>query len=109
MVQLAIRFHPRPPVPAGELEQSLERQVDGLRAHVPRATVRLSRLTRLSHVTPGGPSADLNAGWFLELELPDGDPPLTRQRLVNAVRDMRLLGLEPTLLEPRGRHANGGR
>jgi hypothetical protein len=101
MVQLAIRCHPRVPVSADELELWLERQVHGLRVEAPRATVRLSRLTQ------GGPSADLEIGWLVELELAESEPLLAGHRLADALRDMRLLGLQPTLLAPHDASTNG--
>jgi hypothetical protein len=94
MVQLTIRCHPRVPVSTDELEQWLEQQVDQLRADAPQGTVRLSRLTQ------GLPNVDIDIGWLVELELPEGDPLLTRDRLADALRDMRMLGLQPTLLVP---------
>lgn len=101
MVQIAIRCQPRVPVPADELQGWLERQVHELRADAPHATVRLSRLTQ------GGPSVDLDIGWLVELELGEGEPLLTGHRLADALRDMRLLGLQPTLLAPAGTWTNG--
>jgi len=94
MVQITIRCHPRVPISSDELERWLEQQVDGLRAEAPQGTIRLSRLTQ------GLPSSDVNIGWLLELELPEEDPLLERNRLAEALRDMRLLGLQPTLLAP---------
>jgi hypothetical protein len=94
MIQLAIRCHPRVPVSAEELEQWLKQQVDHLRAEAPQGTVRLSRLTQEL------PSVDIDIGWLLELELPEGERLLGRDRLADALMDMRLLGLEPTLLAP---------
>jgi hypothetical protein len=93
-MRLAIRCHPRVPVPTDELEQWLERQVNQIRAESPQGTVRLSRLTQ------GLPNVDIDIGWLVELELPDGDPLLTRDRLAAMLSDMRLLGLQPTLLTP---------
>ena len=101
MVQLAIRCQPRVPVSADELEDWLERQARDLRAAAPCGTVRLSRLTQ------GGPSSDLHIGWLLELELGEEEPLLTGDRLGDALRDMRLLGLQPTLLSPREVRTNG--
>jgi hypothetical protein len=101
MVQLAIRCHPCAPASADELEGWLERQVDELRATAPHATLRLSRLTR------DGPNSDLNLGWLVELELADGEPLLRGQLLADSLRDMRLLGLQPTLLAPPDGWANG--
>jgi hypothetical protein len=101
MVQLAIRCHPRVPVSADELEHWLEQQVHDLRAEAPQATVRLSRLTQ------GAPGADLEIGWLVELELAEDEPLLAGHRLADALRDMRLLGLQPTLLAPRDARTNG--
>ena len=39
-------------------------------------------------------------GWLVELELVEGEPLLEDERLADSLRDMRLLGLEPTLLAP---------
>jgi hypothetical protein len=101
MVQLAIRCHPCVPVAAGELERWLEQQVHELRADAPHGTLRLSRLTQ------GAPDLDLEIGWLVELELPEGEPLLTGRRLADALRDMRLLGLQPTLLAPREATTHG--
>jgi hypothetical protein len=101
MVQLAIRCHPRVPVSADELEHWLAQQVDDLRAEALQATVRLSRLTQ------GAPGADLAIGWLVELELAEDEPLLAGHRLADALRDMRLLGLQPTLLAPRDAWTNG--
>jgi hypothetical protein len=94
MIQLSIRCHPLVPVSADELEQWLELQVSDLRKDAPQGTIRLLRLTQEL------PDASLGIGWLLELELPEDDPVRTRERLVNALRDMRLLGLQPTILTP---------
>jgi hypothetical protein len=98
MVQIAIRCQPRVPVAADELEGWLELEIDELRKAAPRGTVRLSRLTQR------GPTSDFDVGWLVELELDEGDPLLAEQRLADALRDMRLLGLQPTLFAP---HENG--
>jgi len=94
MVRLAIRCHPCTPVSHDDLERWLERHVRELRAAAPQATFRISRLTQ------GGPTADLDIGWLVELELAEGEPLLENERLTSSLRDMRLLGLEPTLLAP---------
>jgi hypothetical protein len=94
MVQLAIRCKPRVPPAPDELEGWLELEVKDLRAQAPRATVRLSRLTQ------EGPDTQLDIGWLIELELHPEEPLLAGDRLPLALRDMRLLGLEPTLLAP---------
>jgi hypothetical protein len=96
MVQLTIRCQPRVPVAADEVERWLEHQVGKLRADAPHATIRLSRLSQ------GLPTA---IGWLIELELADEEPLLAETHLDDALRDMRLLGLQPTLLAPPHRHA----
>ena len=101
MLQLAIRCHPCVPVSADELEPWLERQVEELRADALRGTLRLSR------VTQGAPHLDIEGGWLIELDLPEGEPLLTGRRLADAIRDMRLLGLQPTLLAPQEAWTNG--
>lgn len=92
MVQVAIRCHPRAPVPAEEFASWLEREVAELRAEAAQGTVRLSSLTQ--HL----PNTDVDIGWLLELEVSDDDPLLQDRRLNSILRDMRLLGLTPTLL-----------
>ena len=69
-------MHKRPHSVAGcvseagedDLERWLERHVRALRAAAPQATFRIPRLMQ------GGPSADLDIGWLVELELAEGDP-----------------------------------
>jgi hypothetical protein len=75
--------------------------VHRLRAAAPRGTVRLSRLTQ------DLPNVEIGIGWLLELELPDDDPLLTERRLAEVLTDMRLLGLQPTLLTPQALPGNG--
>jgi len=94
MVQLAIRCHPRVPISPDELEDWLEVEVKDLRAQAPHATMRLSRLTQ------DGPDAHFDIGWLIELELDPTEPLLADDRLSQALTDMRLLGLQPTLLTP---------
>jgi hypothetical protein len=101
MVQLAIRCHPCAPVSLDELDRWLERHVGELRAEMPNASFRLSRLT------PGGSSADPGVGWLVELELAEGEPLPGEERLALSLRDMRLLGLEPTLLAAHDPRTNG--
>jgi hypothetical protein len=99
MVQLAIRCHPVIPVPASELERWLEDQINDLRAEAPLGIIRFSRLGH------GRPRSECYVGWLVELELPEEDPLLAGDRLADTLRDMRLLGLQPTLLAPTARDA----
>lgn len=94
MVQLAIRCHPCVPLSVDELEQWLEEKVRELRSEAPHGTIRLSRLTQ------GLPSIELDIGWLVELELAEGEPLLAGDGLVEAIRDMRLIGLQPSLMTP---------
>lgn len=94
MFHFAIRCHPSVPVAAEELEQWLEQQVADLRHAAPQGTVRLSRLTQ------GLPSGDVDLGWLLEFELSDAERRLVDDRLTEAVRDMELLGFQPTVFAP---------
>jgi hypothetical protein len=98
MVRMTIRCHPRVPISPDELEGWLELEVKELRAQAPNATIRLSRLSQ------GRADAHLDIGWLIELELDSTEPLLAGDRLYQALRDMRLLGLQPTLLTP---DANG--
>ena len=101
MLQLAIRCHPCVPVSPDELEPWLEQQLDELLADAPHGTVRLSRLTQ------SAPDMDFEIGWLLELDLPEDEALLTGRRLGDALRDMRLLGLQPTLLSRHEALTNG--
>src|SRR4051812_12979381 len=95
-MQIAIRCHPYAPVASDELEDWLAREVDGIRAAAPDATVRLMRL---SQALSAGRVA---VGWLIELEWPRGEGALTDVELDTVLRDMRLLGLQPTLLGSNG-------
>jgi hypothetical protein len=91
-MQVAIRCHPYAPVASDELEEWLAREVDGIRAAAPDATVRLMRLSQpLS-------TGRVAVGWLIELEGLSGAVALTDLQLDAVLRDMRLLGLQPTLL-----------
>jgi hypothetical protein len=92
MIQITIRCHPRVPVASEELELWLEQELDLLRNEVPQGTVRLSSLTQ--HL----PSSDIDVGWLIELEMPEDGPVVEGRDLAGAMRDMQLLGLQPTLL-----------
>jgi hypothetical protein len=94
MIQVAIRCQPSVPIDADELERWLELEVVDLRAETTHGIIRLSRLTQ------GVPNAHVDIGWLIELQLSEEEPLLTRDRLAQALGDMRLLGLEPTLLTP---------
>jgi hypothetical protein len=96
MVQFAIRCLPRIPVATADLEHWLEQELNDLRSVAPQGTIRLSRLTQEL------PTSEVGIGWLIELELPEDEPLLGWDRLASVLRDLRLLGLQPTLLVPPG-------
>jgi hypothetical protein len=91
-MQIAIRCHPYAPVASGELEEWLAREVEGIRAAAPDATVRLMRLSQALS------AGRIAVGWLIEVEGLRGEVALTDIQLDAVLRDMRLLGLQPTLL-----------
>ena len=97
MTKLTILCHPSTPVPPTELEGWLEPQLDQLRASAP-VIVRMSRLTQSL------PSSQVASGLLIEVELTDEAHPVDHDQLaevlVEVIRDMRLLGMQPLLLFP---------
>lgn len=94
MLHLAIRCRSGHPIAPEELEGWLELEVKDLRTEARQATVRLSRLIEED------PDAEVHAGWLIELEVEPDEPLTVASRLPQLLRDMRLLGLHPTLLTP---------
>ncbi len=94
MAQFAIRCLPRVPVASEELEHWLEQELEELRRDIPQGTIRLSRLTEPL------PTTDVGIGWLIEFDLPEHQSQLDRGRLASVLRDLRLLGFQPTLLAP---------
>jgi hypothetical protein len=92
MPQIAIRCHPCAPIAAEELEAWLEAEVERLRASAPQAVLRLLRLSQQV------PTGEAGIGWLIELDAASGVGPLEGDRLGTVLRDMRLLGLQPTVL-----------
>jgi len=90
-MQVAIRCHPYAPVEPDELESWLAREIEEVRAAAPDATVRLMRLTQTL------PSSKSLVGWLVELESAPGHGAVAFH-LENVLADMRLLGLQPSLL-----------
>ena len=96
MSQLAIRCHPYTPVPTDEVDEWLRAEVEGLREQAPHAALRVLRLSQAQ------PTGDADVGWLIELDPAGGEPPLDDDGLARILRDLRLLGLQPTLF-----HSNG--
>lgn len=92
MSQVAIRCHPCVPASTAELYDWLEEQVGRLRADAPEGTIRLSSLTQAM------PTGEREIGWLVELDLPAGESFLRGERCAALLRDLRLLGLQPTVL-----------
>jgi hypothetical protein len=92
MRQLAIRCHPYAPTATDELEQWLGEEVERLRASAPRAVLRLLRLSQRV------PTGEAGVGWMIELDVANGEDALDEDSLASVLRDMRLLGLQPTVL-----------
>jgi hypothetical protein len=94
MDQFAIRCHPCTPISAGEVDTWLGAQVDALRAGASGATLRLFHLTQTL------PTGETELGWLIEVDAAGGAAPVDEDQLERLLRDMRLLGLQPTVLEP---------
>jgi hypothetical protein len=94
MAQFAIRCLPRVPVAGEELERWLALELEELRHDIPQGTIRLSRLTEPL------PTTDVDIGWLIEFDLPRDQSQHHRVRLASMLRDLRLLGFQPTMLAP---------
>jgi hypothetical protein len=95
-MQVAIRCHPCAPVATDEVEHWLWSELDRLRSQAPEAILRILRLTQPA------PTGRLDVGWLVEVEVAEGDALGEEHGLDEVLRDMRLLGLQPTVL-----HTNG--
>jgi hypothetical protein len=93
MTQIAVRCHPYAPVSTEELHKWLTEEVGRLRADAPQASIRLLRLSQ------PGPEGEIEVGWQIELGVGLSKPPLNEASLVELVRDLRLLGLQPSVLQ----------
>jgi hypothetical protein len=95
---LVIRCRSCAPVSNVELTDWLEEKVAELRKGTPRLLVRLTRLAQ------DLPEATIDDGWLIEVELqgerPDEPFASLMASLTEMLCDMRILGLNPTLLVP---------
>lgn len=94
-MNLAIRCHPCAPVSTVEVDAWLEAEVERIREDLGPDT--RMRLLRLWQVLPSGRQL---GGWLLEFEDLDDSDGLANGTVEQIVRDMRLLGLQPTVLAP---------
>jgi hypothetical protein len=95
-MQVAIRCHPCAPVATDEVEHWLWSELDRLRSQAPEAILRILRLTQPA------PTGRLDVGWLVEVEVAEGDALNEEHGLDEVLRDMRLLGLQPTVLHTKG-------
>ncbi|HET7574681.1 MAG TPA: hypothetical protein VFJ99_06150 [Solirubrobacterales bacterium] len=98
MSNLVIRCRSCTPASAAELTDWLEAKLAELRERTPQLLVRLTRLAQ------DLPEATVEDGWLIEVESQGERPeePFTTSMasLEAILSDMRILGLDPTLLVP---------
>lgn len=102
---LLVRARSCTPASTVELTDWLEGKVAQLREETPGALVRLTRLVQ------DLPAARVDDGWLIEVQTEgegpgEGADPLTAA-LEEVLCDMRILGLDPTLLVPRAQAPAG--
>jgi hypothetical protein len=93
MPQIAIRCHRCAPLAADQVEQWLADELERLRDDAPTAVLRLLRLKQQA------PTGEVEIGWLIELDAASGAPKFDGETLAPVVRDLRLLGLQPTVLQ----------
>jgi hypothetical protein len=96
VTELAIRCRAPDPESAVRFEQWLGQKCTSSPILMTDGTVRVSRLA------PALVTVRASAGWLLEFELCQEESLLDWQCLAAMVTDLRLLGLEPTILTPPG-------
>jgi hypothetical protein len=94
MSQFAIRCHRCVPIDVADLAHWFEQQIAVLRTISPPSTVRLSSLVQTL------PDSEVEIGWLLEAETPADEEQRVFTHLRELARDLRLMGLQPTLLAP---------
>lgn len=93
MSQIAVRCHPFAPVAPEELQRWLTTEIDRLRDDAPEAAIRLLRLSQ------PGPEGEIEVGWQIEIGVAPPVSPLDDRSLGELLRDLRLLGLQPSVLQ----------
>lgn len=93
MSQIAVRCHPLAPVASEEVQRWLTAEINRLRDDAPEAAIRLLRLSQ------PGPDGEIEVGWQIELGVTPPAVPLDEQSLGELLRDLRLLGLQPSVLQ----------
>ncbi|MBS1888166.1 MAG: hypothetical protein JSU06_13355 [Actinobacteria bacterium] len=92
MSQIAVRCHPYAPLATDEVQKWLTAEVGRLREDAPEAAIRLLRLSQ------AGPEGEIGVGWQIELGVTLPEAPLDQQSLSHLLGDLRLLGLQPSVL-----------
>jgi len=92
MSQIAVRCHPYAPVATKDVQKWLTAEVGRLRKDAPDAAIRLLRLSQ------AGPEGEIGVGWQIELGVTLPEAPLDQQSLCELLGDLRLLGLQPSVL-----------
>jgi hypothetical protein len=90
-MQVAIRCHQCAPVETDEVEHWLGSELDRLRSQASGAILRMLRLSQPA------PTGRLDVGWLVAVEAAEGDAVAGMHALDEVVREMRLLGLQPTV------------
>lgn len=93
MSQIAVRCHPFAPVAFEELQKWLMAEIKRLREDAPDAAIRLLRLSQ------SGPEGEIAVGWQIELGASPAASPIDEESLGLLLRDLRLLGLQPSVLQ----------
>lgn len=93
MSQIAVRCHPDTPVATEDVQKWLTAEVRRLREDAPDAAVRLLRLSQ------AGPEGEIGVGWQIELGIALAEAPLDQKSLSELLGDLRLLGLQPSVLQ----------
>jgi hypothetical protein len=93
MSQIAVRCHPYAPVATDDVQKWLTAEVRRLREDSPDAAIRLLRLSQ------AGPEGEIGVGWQIELGITMPEAPLDHQGLSELLGDLRLLGLQPSVLQ----------
>jgi hypothetical protein len=96
MTEISIRCRAEDHEVAVQFEQWLGRKRAASPILMTDGTVRVSRLTPALATVRGG------TGWLIEFELQEDESLIDRQCVAAVVTDLRLLGLEPTVLTPQG-------
>ena len=95
MTDVTIRCRAEDHEAAVRFEQWLDRKRAASPIPMTDGTVRVSRLTPALATVRGG------VGWLIEFELQEDESLIDWQCVAAVVTDLRLLGLEPTVLIPR--------